>query len=153
MVSPIDHNMPIIVSHIQTTAKESLASLFQSIVYPENAERVSGGGAFTWATLDAGMVVSRAAMEILSENLGRSQCRFWVDASLTISRCAWKRGIFLANSDRMRTGLQLDGDISDHVVDNQFCTETVSAHYFDSVYRSRYTECRLVRGAVPVVMG
>ena len=123
---------------------------------------------------------------------GRAPCYFFGSADLSISKCAWRRGVYLANHRQIRpflgtgplsplplpqkmygwdttpTRLQQENTTRNGVgnaavsrpgandplpgrntaleqsVDVELCTATISIHYMDARYRSKWMECNLV---------
>jgi hypothetical protein len=53
---------------------------------------------FTWPSGGAGIVVSKAAMELLAQHLYTDKCPFYSMNDVTIGFCAWSVGIFMAHS-------------------------------------------------------
>lgn len=162
--SVLDPDIPLIISYLQSTqpvenTQPVQGSTTQDSVHVERHTASSTG--MTYATLDVGMIMSRGALEILAKNLGEADCPFVISADATVSRCAWRTGIYLATHPHMKPflgwddGLGNEEDIRVHVngtqknplleesVDFSLCTRTLSVHAYDIAYRSRYMECNL----------
>ena len=96
------------------------------------------------------MIISKAGMEILSHNIGRGSCKFFGNVDFTISRCAWRNGIYLANYEQMRPTVKRASSLVSspnrgEFPDQELCSLTLSVHYMDARYRSRWLECDLLQ--------
>eukprot|EP00283_Hemiselmis_rufescens_P012129 CAMPEP_0173436998 /NCGR_PEP_ID=MMETSP1357-20121228/17791_1 /TAXON_ID=77926 /ORGANISM="Hemiselmis rufescens, Strain PCC563" /LENGTH=371 /DNA_ID=CAMNT_0014402153 /DNA_START=149 /DNA_END=1264 /DNA_ORIENTATION=+ len=140
----VDPETPLIVSYLVSSLDmPRQISLHAGAM--AGAYRVDGG--LTYGSMDVGMVISRGAMRMLAENLGRGKCAFAVSADLTISRCAWRIGIYLVHHRQMRAALdqslQHETDPG-RVAHMDLCSDTMSVHYMDMRYRSHWVECDLI---------
>lgn len=147
-VHVVHPDTPVIISYLQSSYDMPVQELY--IAGPALAQLYRAEGGLTYGALEIGMIISRGAMKLLSENLGREPCTFLASADLTISRCAWRIGIYMAHHEKMRPFLSPGdepGDTqSDPAVakDAVLCSDTMSVHYMDMAYRSRWVECDLI---------
>ena len=146
-VQILDPAIPIIISHVATTSDEPMETSSTHRAILDNMYKTDGGT--TYPTLSTGMIVSRAAMRVLSERIGRKNCRFWVSTDLTIARCAWRVGIYIANYRRFLPAVELPPPPQRlypySTLPMKLCTDTVSAHFMEQTYRTRWVECNLMQ--------
>lgn len=104
-------DLPVILGRVTSSASSSLQGAVASMLLEgaprEQRQQQGRAVATTWVSVDSGLVMSWKAAELITDGLRRSlvaaddkgahPCPILQTFEMTINRCAWESGVFLAD--------------------------------------------------------